>query len=189
MKQRFVQQGFTLVELLVTIAIIAILAGILLPAVVGAFKKASEAQSRAEVKSLETAFKQYYAEYGRFPFDSGTAGDKVYGKVSGYGNADNANIVRVLRSVDGVGNAAHINNPRRIVFLEVNERSLDSDNFVDPWGWQYIIGIDTDFDNTVNFTGGAGVDKVVARNVAVFSFGANQQVGLAHTNGYLTSWK
>jgi len=188
MKERTSVKGFTLIELLVVIAIIAILAGILLPAVIGAFKKASDAQALSEVKSIETAVKQYFNEYGRYPFDSGANGDKMYGKVTDMGNADNANMIRTLRSVAGDGNTDHKNNPRRIVFLEVNERSLDSSgNFLDPWGSQYFIGVDTDFDNQVEW--GGAMTVIQARNVAVFSLGVNQAAGGTNEAKYITSWK
>jgi type II secretory pathway pseudopilin PulG len=163
-----------LVELLVVISIIAILAGILLPAVIGAFKKASETQVRTEVKSLETAIKAYVNEYSKFPEGNGGA-DITYG-VSG---RDNRDIVRVLRGIDSTLN------PRRIVFIEIQENSLDANgNFIDAWDNQYRITVDTSFDNIVTVP--SPLAAIQGRNVGVWSLGS---AGVATTtNNLIKSW-
>ena len=175
MKQRTIQQGFTLVELLVTIAIIAILAGILLPAVIGAFKKASEAQARSEVKSIETAVKAYLNEYSRFPEGSGQADNQwIYGQ----GSRDNRDLMAVLRGINTTLN------PRRIVFLEIQENSLSSNgDFLDPWDNQYRIALDTSFNNILE-TGVTGIGSLTGRTVAVWSLGS----GGVGTNTLIKSW-
>ena len=61
------RRGFTLIEMLVVIAIIAILAGMLLPALAAAKKKAKIAQARTEMANLVAAITQYHATYGRYP--------------------------------------------------------------------------------------------------------------------------
>ena len=62
------RQFFTLVELLLVIAIIAILAGIAIPVVGGMNKKGKETKARSEINAIITAIKQYEADYGTLPF-------------------------------------------------------------------------------------------------------------------------
>ena len=60
-------QAFTLIEMLVVIAIIGILAGILLPVLGGMKTKAKIKQAQMEMLNLAAAIKAYEAEYHRFP--------------------------------------------------------------------------------------------------------------------------
>jgi prepilin-type N-terminal cleavage/methylation domain-containing protein len=61
--------GFTLVEMLIVIAIIGILAGLTIPAVVGALRHAKEAAVAVEINQLDTACKAYKEKYGEYPPD------------------------------------------------------------------------------------------------------------------------
>jgi prepilin-type N-terminal cleavage/methylation domain-containing protein len=59
--------GFTLIEMLVVIAIIAILAGILLPALSHAKTVAKKRMAKSEMLSLVAAIQHYETEYQRMP--------------------------------------------------------------------------------------------------------------------------
>ena len=59
--------GFTLVEMLVVILIIATLLALLLPAVNGAYKRAREAQVAAELNNLATALASFKTTYNDYP--------------------------------------------------------------------------------------------------------------------------
>lgn len=56
-----------MVELLVALAIIAVLAALLFPAVKGAIGKAREAQGVANLRGLHQLFNQYVADNGKYP--------------------------------------------------------------------------------------------------------------------------
>jgi len=60
--------GFTLVELLIVIAIIGVLAGLLVPAVMSAVSQARTLQCKSNLKQIATAVLDYTADYkGRIP--------------------------------------------------------------------------------------------------------------------------
>jgi prepilin-type N-terminal cleavage/methylation domain-containing protein len=60
-------KGFTLVELLVVIGIIALLAALLTPVVMQSLTKARNAAIKAEIDMLHMAIMNYKTEYGSFP--------------------------------------------------------------------------------------------------------------------------
>ena len=64
--------AFTLIELLMVVAIIGILAGILIPTVGSVRKQANVAASKAQLSNYVTAIQMFKGDYGYYPFVSGT---------------------------------------------------------------------------------------------------------------------
>lgn len=63
------EKGFTLVELLVDIAIIGVLAAVVSPSAFKAVEKAKVARAKADARALRAAALAYYADMGFFPQD------------------------------------------------------------------------------------------------------------------------
>src|SRR5437867_1017625 len=100
-------RAFTLIELLTVIAIIAVLVGLLFPAIKSALLKAEKSKAQAAIVGLETAFKAYYTEYGRWPiFWSIPTNGTLY---------TTAPMVGLLRGEDVsglIGSVNYLGNPR-----------------------------------------------------------------------------
>jgi general secretion pathway protein G len=61
------RSGFTLIEVLVVIAIIGVLAGIILGLAGGAQQNAGRKRAEAEIAKLEVFVSEYQSQYGRVP--------------------------------------------------------------------------------------------------------------------------
>lgn len=194
--------AFTLVELLTVIAIIAILMGLLFPAI-GTIKEAArKTQAKNDVTNIVAAVKQYYTEYGKYPPVEATptnaTKDTVVGDTESSPLADNNALFNTLRSIPEELNKDYKYNPRRIVFFEgkaaadvTNPRAGFADKqgatkkgcFFDPWGKQYNVVIDANYDNVIGldeqYTDFSGTNAPRV-GCGAFSMGKDNKLG---TNG------
>ncbi|AHB42029.1 Type II secretion system protein G [Candidatus Saccharibacteria bacterium RAAC3_TM7_1] len=72
MKSRWSQKGFTIVELLIVIVVIAILAAITMVAYNGIQQRARDAQRKSDITALVKALEIYYINNGSYPLSSGS---------------------------------------------------------------------------------------------------------------------
>jgi general secretion pathway protein G len=66
-RRRRTQEGFTLLELIIVIAIIGILAAIAMPKLMHTPDKAKEAVLRTDLRTFRDVIDQYYADKGKYP--------------------------------------------------------------------------------------------------------------------------
>ncbi len=167
------RRAFTLLELLIVIAIILILAGLLLPAVMIARRHATKAAALTETKNIEAAWTRYYAEYQKWP---GFADENSAVAITG-------DVARILL---GLGTN---DNPKGLAFIQFSRFDVLT-NPVSPWGrtrtsatncW-YYCKFDTDFDHLIRATGNGQPSADVIKPVIVWT------VSRDATNEIVGSW-
>ncbi|MBN1663828.1 MAG: type II secretion system major pseudopilin GspG [Deltaproteobacteria bacterium] len=67
MKRKANERGFTLIELMVVIVILGILAGLIVPRIMGRPDEARQAKARIQIESMSTALKLYRLDNGAYP--------------------------------------------------------------------------------------------------------------------------
>lgn len=161
--------GFTLIETLVVISIIAVLIGLLLPALHRARLQAKVTRARREVKELKEAWDAYFLEYRTWPPHVGYM---------------DSNYVAMLMGTHTVG-GTNVLNPRNMAFLDFRS---GTEYYCDPWGTPgnnssaYMVEMDEDGDNMVDLGGG----NKIGASVAVWSKGPDR---LNNTADDICSWK
>ena len=159
------RRAFTIIEMLVVIAIIAILAGMLLPAISKAKINAQRKAAKTEMVNIISAIEAYHNEYSRYPTPTNyltqdfTFGDLSVGSSTNLYNTgsltDNSDLMAILMDEDRLVNTDHKKNPRKRAFFNpskrantTNEPGLGPDLVLrDPWGQPYMITIDYDYDD------------------------------------------
>jgi prepilin-type N-terminal cleavage/methylation domain-containing protein len=218
-QSRRMRRAFTLIELLVVIGIIALLAGLLLPALAIAKKKAKIAAARTDMRNIESGIAAYQAAYTLAPVPNPLMRDSVNNPPDNskdYSFSEtNTDVIVILMDVDAFANAGHRRNPEKHSFLNGGTlrdnvtapgiSSIDY-NFRDPWGNPYIIAFDLNYDNKVDINPSgnppSNPDPVystypyqnIQKSVIIWSKGPDGKADvLADPNGYnkdnIKSWQ
>ncbi|MDX9982119.1 MAG: prepilin-type N-terminal cleavage/methylation domain-containing protein [Lentisphaeria bacterium] len=159
---------FTLIELLVVIGIIAILAGILLPTISIAIRKANVGKAKTEMSSLITAISMYQSEYDVMPFlFSNPRANQSDSRL-----LPNDEYTVFVSFMSQTGTSKSEANPRKVKFLEVQKVGL----FNDPWGNPYRIVYDSDYSGEVEFglapsLVAKGSETTIPRPILIYSTG------------------
>jgi prepilin-type N-terminal cleavage/methylation domain-containing protein len=204
--------GFTLIELLTVIAIIAILMGLLFPAVNAVKDNAKKVQAKNDVMQIVAAVKSYSTEYAKYPplqapgSGGGKGGgggseaetDQIIGDEAANAKENNSKLFNTLRAIAEEPNTDNKLNPRRVVFFEAKAASNpdspragfldrvggksggDKGSFYDPWGKQYNIVLDSNYDNVLDvsqvYTDFSDTEKPRTA-VGAFSLGKDNKIG------------
>lgn len=164
--------GFTLIEMLVVIAIIAILAGFLFPAIGKSLRTAKRNTAAAEAKSIAGAIHMFYEEYGYFPvpetMEQGVAdGIEQSSQDPTVADADfSKEVIKILMGGDTKMN------PKGKVYLD-SDTPIVNGEYLDPWGNQYCMKFDLDFNGKIQFFSGT---KMYNKSVIVYSKGRDGEM-------------
>ena len=186
-----IRAAFTLIELLMVVMIIAILFSILLSAIRTVERHTLQTVTQAEIKTIETAWKQYFAHYQMWP------------------NATNDVCLldeKLARILAGNPDAEHeAYNRDKIIFMEFT-RFADYEGEqipVNAWGESgrfkpgdcaYYVMFDDDGDNEILVpieapsVGSTGASTNLFRSVAVWSFNPAQTEKGSDQPKLLGSW-
>ena len=201
---------FTLVELLTVIAVIAILAGIAVPVIVGMSNKGKETTARADMNSIKLALTQFKSDYSVWPVAGGA--DVFYSaafNASETGKNDTAidtlmqelTMISITPGTNDVPEAytstfntkrrKYLNVPAKPVTPLVANGTTTRGFFkIDPWGRRYNIAIDGNYDKRlalpVAFSRAAAVENI-AGDIAIFSYGDAEATD--DVDAFLYSWK
>jgi type II secretory pathway pseudopilin PulG len=157
---------YTLVELLVVIGVLAILVALAFPAALRVSKEKKVALAREEVLQIKQAIQAYVAEYKYLPgYKEITPGknENMNGDLVSLSAPTSQKIINIL-----TGNDTTLN-PKKIKFLkkrdffrnsgmndkandykrQIEEEDAKNDNWIDPWGNPYIIGLDYNYDKEI----------------------------------------
>ncbi len=78
MRSRYMEKGFTLIELIIVFTLIGILVGLGIPQYKYAVKKANEAALKENLFQMRTLLQQYYTDKHKYPISLQTLVDEKY---------------------------------------------------------------------------------------------------------------
>jgi prepilin-type N-terminal cleavage/methylation domain-containing protein len=150
--------AFTLIELLTVIAIIAVLMGLLFPALSAVKENARKVQAKNDIANIVAAVGAFNTEYSKYPVATPPAtGDFTYDAKTN----TNDKLFLILMAKETSSTPL---NTRKISFINppiakapagtaLPKGGLDpnsaSPQWFDPWGKPYFVMMDTDYDNVL----------------------------------------
>jgi len=190
------KKGFTLVELLVVVSIIAVLAGLGLSVASMARNKAAEATAQAAVRSLSDAIDLYYDKYDELPLSEGEQTD-----------AEKRTDTELMAPLCGL-EIARDENPYQISFFEFKAakgagnnrynglyRTQSEAQLFGPWRTQnvndryYQVVFDYDYDKEIQEPATLGNEIQYGPRYLIYSYGRDGRIGQEYNVDNIYSWK
>ena len=195
-------RAFTLIELLITITIIAILASLTAAGISNAIDQANRLKVRTVLMDLKNGIDQYQTDYGRWPIDSSATGANGEDAPELLTDGNNSLVDTLMGIPPASGGTADLN-PKRTPFVSFTPANNGRHGLVgaarpfklaDMYGQPYHILLDTNGDNQVKNPDVSNTAPKISTNqaahvvtkVAVYSSGKDQA---ARTGDDITSWR
>jgi general secretion pathway protein G len=185
-------RGFTLIEMAVVLAIIAILAAILTPIVTGYLDQARVVRATGDVKTIADAIRLFYRDTGKYPTYTAVstqiastvalAGPGNTPTLTGTGWSNYTTFTDLAGQMNtnfvGLSTGTQVTNPGKVAWRGPYVTAIDTD----PWGNRYMVTTN----NLLNagnwaIVASAGPNGVMdasatQANTAAFSVGATDDI-------------
>jgi len=185
-------KGFTLVELLVVLAIIASLAAIAFPVTKSMLNKGKITETKMRMQEIEAAIDNYNSDNGHLPHAGGS-----YPSSETVSNTDFNDLVAILLNKETNSGEANVTGKKYLLMPDAKSKKngiVYSNNdksevqyVVDAWGEEFEVLIDYDLDGEILKTiPGETNNSVKNKSVIIISKGTDGDTG---NDDDIYSWK